>query len=209
MKKVILTVLICLLACSIFAAKKTFDAYPFAVLIFPAIAETEEEVNGNDLIDVASIVSAVLDKNISFSAMTFHKNNIFFRELVEQQILAPEDLENTNPKENGSRISESVGANGYCLVDLISFKNDKEKKEAELVMNVKIFKNNVETPIFDKNIVGTHTQFSGYWNKTTDEKAVSVCGKNALKNLEREIKKINGFDYIDIKKVEYDEPAEL
>ena len=209
MKKVILTVLICLLACSIFAAKKSFDAYPFAVLIFPAITETGENVSNNDMINVASIVSAVLDKNESFSAMTFHKNNIFFKDLANLQVISPEDLENPNPKENGSRISSAVGANGYCLVDLVSFSNDKEKKVAELVINVKIFKNDDETPIFDKNISGIHSQFSGYWKQISDEKAVSICGKQAFKNLEREIKKVNGFDYVDLKKVELDEPVEL
>lgn len=209
MKKVILTVLICLIACSIFAAKKSFDAYPFAVLIFPAIAETETDLSKDELINVASIVSGVLDKNETFSAMTFHKNNIFFKDLVNEQVISAEDLENPNPVENGSRISSSVGANGYCIVDLVSFNNDKEKKVAELVINVKIFKNDVETPIFDKNISGIHSQFYGYWTKLSDEKAAKECAKNVFKNLEKEIKKVNGFEYVDVKKVELDESLSL
>lgn len=202
MKKLLLLLFVSLMAVSVFAKADKADVYPFAAIVFPAVSENNSNISDDELNYMGYIVSRFIDENKTFSAMSFNKNNILIKDLVNLQILNEDDLLNVNPADDGARISEAMGANGYVIYDIPSFKIDRENNIAEVQVSLKIFKNGQNTPFFDKTVTACIDSENGFNPKNSDEKIYDKLGKLIKKEMKKAFKNVSGFDYQDVKVVE-------
>ncbi|MBQ0106047.1 MAG: hypothetical protein KBT47_08450 [Armatimonadetes bacterium] len=197
MKKFLLIIAVCLIACVAFA-----ENYPFAVIVFPATLDSSIEAGPNAPAEVSSVFSKVINFNKSMCSFSFNEHNPFIKAMVEEGQLEESDLEYPVDEGNCERISEAMDADGYALVQVKSFVQDEKKFRAEAVVNIKIFKNGVEEPIFESDIKGVYGAMDGYWHKTTAAKAFEKCLGKIQGGAAHRIGRIQGDKYKDYKTVE-------
>ena len=203
MRKLIFFIVLCLLSVCAFA-----DHYPFSMVVFPAGINASIGAGPAANGQVTEVISKAINSKPSLCALCFNKENGMVKKLAEEGVLEESDLVDAVPFEDCERISSSMDADGYCIVYVKSFSNDTKALIAEVVVNVKIYKNGVDKPIFDQDVKGRYDGFKGYWKKATDAKVFENSLYYCRLALEKKLAKLNGYEYKDYRKVELVLPEE-
>ena len=198
MKKALFLIVLCLLCACAFA-----ENYPFGVLVCPATFPEGMEVGPLASAQASVAVSNAINDKPSMCAITFNKQNPYFKQAAEDGVIEESDLDDVVSIDDAERIATGMDCDGYALVECKSFTNDYKKDHyARGIFVVSIYKNGVADPIFSEEINVRYDGLQGYWKAKTDAAAFEKVCFCFHKSLYKKLKKLNGFDYKDLKVVE-------
>ncbi len=197
MKKALFLIILTLLCACVFA-----ENYPFGVVVFPATFDNEISIGIEGSHMASTAVSKAINDKPSMCSITFNKQNGYFKALAEEGVIEESDLEDTVAFDDGERIATAMDCDGYAFVTVKSFTNDFAKDHfARGVFEVKIYKIGQEEPIYSDEIDVLYNGIAGYWKAKSDERAFEQVCFRLHKKLYKHMKKLNGFEYKELKVV--------